>query len=50
MYICLSSHLSVGGKAQGVVAAVEGDEVALEEDISVDEEVGRRSLDTTEAV
>jgi hypothetical protein len=41
--------LVVWGHADGVVASVEGDELGLEEDVSVDLEVGGGSLDTAEA-
>lgn len=41
-------HLLVGSHAEGVVASVEGDELGLEHDISVDLEVAGDSLDTSE--
>jgi hypothetical protein len=40
----------VGRETQRVVATVEGNEVALEEDVSIDEEVGGGCLNATEAV
>lgn len=41
--------LNVLRKTERVVAAVESDEVALEEDITVDLQTSRRSLKTTKA-
>lgn len=40
----------MSGVAQRVVAAVESDKIALEEDVSINEEIGRGGLDTTETV
>lgn len=44
------TELDVGGITQGVVSTIESNKVALEEDISINEEVGRGGLNTTKAV
>lgn len=42
-------YLLVLSQADGVVSAVEGDKLRLEENVTVDAEVALGSLDTTEA-
>lgn len=42
-------YLLVLSQAEGVVATVEGDELRLEEDVTVDAEVALGGLYTTEA-
>lgn len=50
---CRKSHvlhyLLVLSQADGVVSAVEGDKLRLEENVTVDAEVALGGLDTTEA-
>jgi hypothetical protein len=45
-----SSHLHVRRDANRVVATVESDKVALEEDVAVDGQSSGRGLETTKAV